>query len=121
MAKSSFPMPVLLPEAASFPHSCLPLRGGKGPEGSNGCSAPLRKPHGAARAGRRAVAGHVVDQRHVELLYRSRRGNPIPDLGGPRVQPSLWQLTQSHGILRLHGLEDLMVELFIDDEVAQPA
>jgi hypothetical protein len=77
------------PQLSSFydPHPALwppsPTRGKGGQRGSNGRSAPLRKPHGAACARRGAVAGHVVDQRHVEMLHRPCRGDPIPDLGGP--------------------------------------
>jgi len=51
------------------------------------CLLPASETPAAAGAGRGPAGRNVIDEFHLEVLERARRGDPVADLRGRRVQP----------------------------------
>src|SRR5436309_14559099 len=84
---------------------------------------PPREGHRAAGARFGAVARYVVDELHTEIarLEGASRGDPIADLRGPRLEVLDRQARQRLLILVFQAGDNFLVELFVDDEVREPA
>src|SRR5712692_11169926 len=84
---------------------------------------PVHEGHRVAGPCFRAIARDLVDLVIAPALGIHRRddGNPVLDLRRADFKYVLRQASQTLLVAMLHGSEHRLIQLFIDDEMTQPA
>src|SRR5580704_4563979 len=89
--------------------------------GFKSLSRPEGEAEAGARPGRRAVSGHVAGPGEIEMLDGAGDADPHADLRAAGVELVPRQCLQRLGILAGARVENAAVEVFVDDEVTEPA
>src|SRR6185437_7644635 len=88
-----------------------------------GSGMPSGKAHGVPGPGGRAIARNVIDVAELEpeLCHGPRKRQPVLDLRGAGLEMRFAEAAELVDVAAAQAVEKGGVELFVDDEMAEPA